>query len=256
MNLIKLLIFVLILSFSPSLMAQKYFEGEMSIEIKTKDDAKTESSTMNILLSPARIKINGKGKNVDVKALGAEDINGVLIRLDNEDFVMFSDDMHGTAIRISKLDIENMMNMVKNMSKQFGGNQNAEVEKNEPKIEIKKTKETKTIAGFKATKSIVTSSEEPNEETHVWLTDDLNVNLGMLADEWEFLGSISAGSDKWLKKGQFPLLVQTYSSGKFEGSIEVKTIKKMKIKAEDLDVPTGVQLMSFQDMLMKKMMGQ
>lgn len=254
MNFIKLLTLALILSFSQSAVAQKYFEGEMSIELKTKDDGKLETSTMSILLSPARIKIQGKGKHIDVKALGADDINGVLIRLDNEDFVMFSDEMEKTALRISKLDIENMMNMVKNMSKQFGGNQNAAAEVDDSKFEIKKTKETKTIAGYKATKSIVTSSDEPKSETHVWLTDELNINLGMLADDWEFLGSISSGSDKWLKKGQFPLLVQTYDSGKLSGSLEVKTIKKMKIKAEDLEVPAGIQLMSFQDMLMKKMM--
>lgn len=251
---LKSLALLALLIVTNSAFAQKYFEGELTVTQTSFKEATPEKATIKVLLSPARIKIEGGDKKVDVKMLGADDVSSVLIRLDNEDFVMFSADMGNTALKITKLDIENMVNMVKNMSRQFG-NQQGQPVKPEPTIDVNKTKESKKIAGYSAVRHIVTSSDAPNEETHVWISEELNVNLGMLSDDWEFLGSISTGSNKWLKNGHFPLLVQTFKQGKITNSIEVASIKKAKIDADKLDVPDEIQLLSFQDMIMKKMMG-
>lgn len=239
-----------------SSVAQKQFEGELTISISNKKE-KEKPSTIKALITPSRIRIDGGDKKVDVEMFGAEDISVFLIRLDSEDFVIYSNDGDNTALRISKMDIENMMNMVKNMKRSFG-NQNEDENDDDfgSDVSIKETTETKTIAGYKAKKLIIKSADSPNDQTFVWVTDELNIHLGMLTSDWEFLGSLSSGSNKWLKKGQFPLLVEQYEGKTLESVIEVTEVKSKKINGELLEVPANMQLMSFQDLLMKKMMGQ
>ena len=251
MNRIKFLALTFTFLFTAQVsFSQGYFEGEITVT----QTSKSETSDIKVYLSPARIKIEGGSKKVDVKMLGTDDVSSVLIRLDNEDFVMFSSDLGNSALKVSKLDIENMMNMVKNMAKNFGG-ENAEVKKDTPEVTIKRTKETKSIAGYSTTKLIVKSQENPNEETHVWITKDLNVNLGMLTNGWEFLDTFSSGSATWLRQGEFPMSVQSYNNGSVISEIQVSKVKKGKVNPDFLSVPDGVQLMSLQDMIMKKMMG-
>jgi hypothetical protein len=255
MKLRLLLILGLVINLPLLVSAQKYFEGEITIKVG-KPDKSNDLSIIKAYMSPARIRIEGGDKSVDLDMFGANNVSNLLIRLDNEDFVIHTEDMGNTALRITKLDIENMMNMVKNMQRQFAQNgQTPEPEPQETPVSVKKTSDTKTISGLTAQKMIVRSADSPNEEIHVWITDDLNVNLGMLTGDWEFLGSL-ADSQKWLSPGQFPLLIQEYKNGKIENQAEVTNIKKTKIDADKLDLPNSVQLMSFQDMLMKKMMGQ
>lgn len=255
MKLRLLFILSLFVSLPIGATAQQYFEGEITIKTGNPEKA-ADLSIIKAFMSPARIRIEGGQKSVDLDMFGASDVSNLLIRLDNEDFVIHTEDMGNTALRITKLDIENMMNMVKNMQRQFGQNgQTQEPEPEETPVSVKKTTDSKTIAGYKAQKMIIRSADTPNEEIHVWITDDLNVNLGMLTGDWEFLGSL-ADTQKWIKPGQFPLLIQEFKNGNLENQAEVTNIKKTKIDADKLDLPDSVQLISFQDMLMKKMMGQ
>lgn len=246
------LCFILILLLNqPTLNAQGFFEGRMKVEQTNLNSQKNEPSKVDVFFSAQRIKLESSKKTVSMEMLGAEDVGELLIRLDKQDVVLYSKDMNNEALKISKLDIENMMNMIKNMSQQFG---NPQQPKPETKVTVKPTNEQKKLVGFKAKKSIVTSNERPDEELHVWITSDINVNLGMLTENWDFLDTILTGSTNWLKKGEFPLLIETYRKGKMISKIEVTEIKKGKVDPTKMDVPKGVQLLSFQDMLMKKMM--
>jgi len=242
---------ILLLVLSVSLSAQSYFEGRLKIVQTNFSSGKKDNSTIDVFVTPNRIKVESNKRTVNMQMLGTDDVSEVLIRLDLEDLVIHSKDMNNEALKISKADIEAMMNMVNNMAKQFGGEAKSN---NEPKITLKVTSESKKIAGYKAIKTIVTSSDEPNQELHVWLSTDLNVNLGMLAENWDFLDTIVTGSNKWLKKGEFPMAVYSYKKGTLVSQVEIIEVKKGKVEASKVEVPKNVQLLSFQDMLMKRMM--
>jgi len=242
---------LLLLVLSISVSAQTFFEGRLKIIQTNFSGEKKDNSVIDVFVTPTRIKVESNKRTVNMQMLGTDDVSQVLIRLDLEDLVIHSKDLKNEALKISKADIEAMMNIVKNMAKQFGGEEN---EKSEPKVTLKVTKETKKIAGYKATKTIVTSTDEPNQELHVWLSTDLNVNLGMLAEDWDFLDTVVSGSNKWLKKGAFPMAVYSYKKGTLVSQVEITEVKKGKVEASKVGVPKNVQLVSFQDMLMKRMM--
>jgi hypothetical protein len=241
----------LLLVLSVSVSAQTFFEGRLKIVQTNYSGGKKDNSTIDIFVTPNRIKVESNKRTVNMQMLGTDDVSEVLIRLDMEDLVIHSKDMNNEALKISKADIEAMMNMVKNMAKQFGGDEKGI---NEPKVTLKVTKETKKIAGYKSVKTIVTSSDDPNQELHVWLSTELNVNLGMLAEDWDFLDTIVSGSNKWLKKGEFPMAVYSYKKGTLVNQVEISEVKKGKVEVSKIEVPKNVRLLSFQDLLMKRMM--
>lgn len=242
---------VILVLVNTSVFAQNYFEGRMKLKQTNLQLNKNDVEEIDVFFTPNRIKIESLKKTVSVEMLGAEDVGQILVRLYYQDIVLYSNDMQKEALKISKMDIENMMNMMKNMAAQFGSSNQAQ---SEPQVSVTKTSEKQKISGYSATKTVVKSADKPNEEVHVWLTSDVNVNLGMLAENWTFLDTIVSGGNKWLKKGEFPLAVHTLKNGKMVSKMEVTEIEKGKVEPSKTDVPKGVQLLSFQDMLMKRMM--
>ena len=234
-----------------SLPAHAQFEGKIAFSSYdvASDGSQTQNDQFSMYLTKDRILLEGSNQ---YKFAGGIQTEGVLVRLDFQDFVLLTGDT--SVLKISKKDIDAMMNM-------FGGSSSAARQKAaEHQVDYEKTGETREIKGYQCEKYIFTDDENPNETAEVWMTDQLNINWGMLAEPWGNSDLNMMGDefslDLIFKDGLFPLRIEGYESGNLRSVAEVTEISKTDVAKAMVQVPQGVKVLSFQDYLFNKMSQQ
>ncbi len=201
-----------------------------------------------MFITPDRILLQGDNK---YKFMGSIQTEGVLVRLDFQDFVFLTGDKK--ALKISKSDITSMMNMFGN------GNTGSEIAAKSDDINFEQTTETETINGYICNKFIFRDKDTPNEHSEVWMTKELKMNWGMLAEPWsgsagEVVGSLP--TDLVFKEKYFPLKVETFKNDKLVSALKTTEVNTSPIAKAMVEVPQGVQVLSFQDYLFQEMSRQ
>ncbi len=234
-----------------SMPATAQFEGKIvfnSYDVAS-DGSQEQNDQFSMYLTKDRILIEGSNQYEFVGSIQTE---GILIRLDFEDFVLLTGDE--SVLKISKKDIDAMMNM-------FGsGNSSSRDAASEHNVDYDKTGETKQIKGYNCEKYIFTDDENPNKKAEVWMTDELQINWGMLAEPWgnsdlDMMGD-QFSFDLIFKDGLFPLRIEGYESGNLSSVAEVQQISQSNVAKAMVQVPQGVKVLSFQDYLFNKMSQQ
>lgn len=223
------------------------FEGTITYQSseyqKGSNEHDTEQFTMAI--TPNRMMLQGEDS---YEFMGSIDTEGLLVRLDKKDFVILTGDEQ--ALKISKADITSMMNM-------FDGQDEAsDVAEEADDLNIKRTGETKSIHGYNCEKFILRDNDNENAHTEIWMTKDINVEWGMLAEPWtgsadEIVSSFP--TDLVFNKKYFPVLVENYENEKLESKLEAIHIDEKSLNSGVVSVPTGISTMSFQEYLFNKM---
>lgn len=241
------LIAILIICLSAPNSAHAQFEGTViynSYEV-TDGDKKQNRDQFTMYVTPDRILLQGENKYDFIGNIKTE---GVLIRLDVEDFVFLTGDTQ--ALKISKSDITSMFNMFGN------GNEDKDVDL-EADVSYEKTGETKTINGYHCEKFIFREQEEKQRYAHVWMTRDLKIDWGMLSEPWstsaEAMISKSFPMNLIFKDGYLPLKMESYEGNDLRMVTEVQELSKGPVAKNKVDVPQGVRLLSFQDYLFQKL---
>ncbi|NGP89343.1 hypothetical protein [Fodinibius halophilus] len=226
------------------------FEGQItytSYEYEGED--RDEKDEFNMFITPERILLQGEN---EYEFMGSLKTEGVLVRLDFKDFVFLTGD--DKVLKISKSDITSMMNMFDN-----GDNTQEKAEDKSEDISYERTGETKTIKGYKSEKFIFRDDSKEDDYMVVWMTKDIDVNWGMLAEPWS--GSTQTIIDNFpmslmFKEKYFPLRMESYDGNKRESLLEASNINESSIARAMVKVPSGVQVLSFQDYLFQKMSEQ
>ncbi|HKK44808.1 MAG TPA: DUF4412 domain-containing protein [Balneolaceae bacterium] len=238
---------LLVVSFSQSAYAQ--FEGKISFNSYdySADGSPQKQDEFTMYVTPDRILLQG---NKDYKVMGSIRTEGILVRLDFKDFVFLTGD--SKVLKISKSDITSMMNMF--------GDDNDSSSNGADDVDYDKTGETKTINGYKCQKFIFHDKDHENKKTVVWMTKDIDINWGMLAEPWGNNADemISGGlpTDIIFKKKYFPLKAESYENDKLVSMLEASQVQKSSIAKAMVQVPSGVKVLSFQDYLFQKMSNQ
>ncbi|MCH8495750.1 MAG: hypothetical protein LAT57_09000 [Balneolales bacterium] len=236
---------------STSATAQDYFNGSFNINFWTPDSDNTDNA-ITLLVSENRLRVTGLGdvtpSNGMMQGLSTDDI---LIRIDHQDFVIMVSESE--ALQIKQVEIEAMMNMMKSMSGASQQPGQAQSKQKQSDVTIRETNETRRINGFNTRKLVVTEADS-NVEAHVWVSDDFRVNWGMLTKVWSSVSDDSgvASFSEIVSGGQTPLLVEAFEEGDLVMKVELTNLTR-GVEASLLNVPTGVELMSFQDMMLKRM---
>lgn len=223
------------------------FEGKVvynSYEVKS-DGQKVKNDNFTMFVTPDRILLQGDNS---YEVMGNIKTEGVLIRLDYEDFVFLTGD--DKALQISKADITSMMNM-------FGGNKHSG---SGTEIDYEKTGITRAISGHNCEKFIFSEAGDENNYTEVWMTRDLKFNWGMLAEPWgeQIEGMVSGDFPVTLifKEGYFPVKIDSYQNGRLKAVTEAEEINPSSIAKAMVQIPSGVSVLSFQDYLFQKLSEQ
>lgn len=231
--------------------ASAQFEGQItynSYEYSSDgNEQKQDEFTMHI--TPDRILLQGQ-KEYDF--LGSIQTEGVLVRMDFEDFVFLTGD--DKALKISKSDITSLMQMFENKN----GSTQQVADKGED-IAFERTNEKETISGYSCEKFIFKDEDKDNEHTEVWMTKDVELNWGMLAEPWS--GSAEAivssfPTDLVFKENYFPVKVDVFRNDKMISRLEASDINESSVAKAMVQVPSGVQVLSLQDYLFQQMSNQ
>lgn len=231
------------------------FEGKIvfnSYDVTT-DGSQKQNDQFTLYLTGDRIMLEGKNQ---YNVIGSIPTEGILVRLDFEDFVFLTG--KETAMKISRKDIDSMMKMFNSEQSSRGqGSTSPEIDAD---VNYEKTGETSQINGYSCEKFVFREKENSNNHAEVWLTSDLKINWGMLAEPWgntelDMMGD-NLSFDLIFKEGYFPLRMETYESGKLTGVTEASEISESNIAKAMVQVPQGVQVLSFQDYLFNKMSQQ
>ncbi|MDZ7689969.1 MAG: DUF4412 domain-containing protein [Balneolaceae bacterium] len=235
--------------------AAAQFEGKIvfdSYDVSS-DGNRNQEDQFSLYLTQDRILLEG---NNQYNFMGPIQTEGVLVRLDFEDFVFLTGDQ--SAMKISKQDINSMMNM-------FGSGKSPQSQSRESDVSIDKnsevnyerTGETQMIQGYKCEKFVFTDEDNANNHAEVWLTNEIKINWGMLAEPWgntdiDMMGD-RLSFNLIFEEGMFPLKIEAYESDVLTQVTEVSEVNKSDIARAMVQIPQGVKVLSLQDYLFNKM---
>ena len=242
------LYFTLLLLFLSTEFAHAQFEGKVvynSYELKSGEKVNADRFTM--FVTSDRILLQGDNS---YDFMGNIKTEGVLIRLDFEDFVFLTG--KDKALKISKTDITSMMNL-------FGGDSKNNRD-TDTDIKYEKTGGTDTINGYASEKFIFTDREDQSNIFVVWMTRDIKFNWGMLAEPWgDNVESMIHGDfpiSLIFEEGYFPLRMETYQSGELKTVTEAEEINESTIAKAMVEIPSGVSVLSLQNYLFQQLSEQ
>jgi hypothetical protein len=236
--------------FSTAAFAQ--FEGQITMKVydHDNDNGEIETTEFNLYATPTRILIKGE-ENYEI--MDNMKTNGFLIRNDKKDFVVMTGE--NKALQVTKAEIEGMVEMLASWSEP-----NAETEENTIKTNYKFSDRTRTINGFETAELIITDEENPNRHLSVWLTPDIDINWGMLAEKWNnvpegFDEEINGMSQELIFKGKnFPILIESVEGDDRLTVMEATNVNRSSIAKAMVEIPRGTVLMSFKDFMFQMMM--
>ncbi|MEX0844479.1 MAG: hypothetical protein WD022_04325 [Balneolaceae bacterium] len=254
MNKIRLFLFSLMLTLmliaSTSVFAQ--FEGQITMKVYSEDDGQPEINELNLFATANRIMIKGD-ENFDLMDNMSTD--GLLIRNDLKDFVVMTG--NNQALQVTKIEIEGLVEMMTSWS-----GDSVDTDPNTSKTKYEFSDRTQTIQGFDTAELIVKDTENPNKHLSIWLTPDIDINWGMLAERWKNMpksmdAEINGMSQELIFKGKnFPILIEAVNGEERKKLMEVSNVNRSSVAKAMVEVPSGTTLMSFKDYVFKKMMEQ
>ena len=238
--------------------AYAQFEGSFKVDqyIYAPDGRSRKASSASISITPMRIRIDGLNGSKLPAQLGGISANSILIRLDMQDFIIFGN--KSEAVQIKKSEIVDMVNMINNLTNSFGDS-DSDADTLKSKQRVFKTNDVKVFDGYKCHKIVVIDKDENDvRKTIVWLTDKIPVNWGMLTQSWGNSSSEFAQllAPAWLMNGSLPVYAEIYDNGVKKLVLRVVDIKKHKIAPSEMIIPSGVQLLSFRQLLLHNMFGR
>lgn len=226
--------------------AKAQFEGKIvfsSTQIE-QDGTENDGDRFTFYITPERILMQGQ----DQYELGESiETEGILIRLDEEDFVLFTED--DVALSISRDDIDAMLNMMGE------GNSNGDPEI-DTTVDYERTGKERTINGYDAELFIFRDENDPDNYAEVWLTKEISVQWGMLADSWSSITSEISKEGFPLKliyeEEYFPLLIESYEDDKLSGRFEAEQIESTTDAQKYVEIPSDMKVMNFQQYLFQQ----
>jgi hypothetical protein len=242
------LLFLCVTFFSNPLQAQ--FEGHISMNLYgDNENGKTSVNQLNMYVTADRIFLKGEDEMNFGQSFNS---GGMLIRNDKKDFVVLME--NNDALQVTKSEVEGLFKMFLSWGSDSSPNSSENEEMN-----FEYTDRERTINGYK-TYELVISGKEADSKMSVWLTPNIDINWGMLAEPWKNIPAeanraVNQSRDAVFTGKNFPMLVEVTGKKGTETVMEVTNINKSSIAKAMVQVPTGVNLISVTDLMFKMMSG-
>jgi len=196
------LIFLFVL-FTGTAVAQ--FEGEISFEVTNPNQQSGQPVLMDMTFTENRIFVDS---NVSMNVMAGLRAQGVLVRHDEQDFVVITNEDEG--LQVAKSDLESLVNLMNQMR---GQQQNIATDPFPWEERLVETGKEQRIHGYN-TQQFIVKGETDNEYVSVWLTNEINVDWGLLSDAWYAIGSKQLDREVPIEvvmnNQSFPLLVESF----------------------------------------------
>lgn len=227
------------------------FEGQITMNLYSKDNGQVETNEINLYATANRIMIKGE-EQFDIMDNVTTD--GLLIRNDQKDFVLMIGEKE--ALQVSKVEIEGMVEMLASWSGESSKSSGSS------KTKYSFSDEQRTILGFEAAEMIVQDADNPDKHLSVWLTPDIKINWGMLGERWNNMPEsidreINGVAKEVIFTGKnFPLMIEAVDGETRTTIMEVRNVNESSVAKAMVEVPSGITMMSFKDYVFRMMMQQ
>ncbi|MEP1305140.1 MAG: DUF4412 domain-containing protein [Balneola sp.] len=229
---------------------QAQFQGQITMNLYGEENGVREVNKLNMYITSDRIFLRGEE---DVNLADAFNSKGMLIRNDKKDFVVLMED--NDALQVTKSEVEGLFKMLLSWG---GGSSKGSSQKDNMNYEY--TENTRTINGYETYELLISSSENDTKMS-VWLTPNIDINWGMLAEPWK---NLPADADKAVNRisrdavfsgKNFPMLIEVTGKKGTEKVMEVDTISESSIAKAMVQIPAGVNLIGVTELMFKMMSG-
>jgi len=224
------------------------FQGKVTLARYSVDAAgeREIKSRTPLIVHPDYILLEqSDGSSVDL--LGNVQASGIIVRQKQEDFVFLTTDRN--AVVMNKQELQQMINMLDSMR---GNNNQSRSEADDIKLEP--TGEQKELDGY-TVKKWKLIPDGGVAEWHIWVTDELVIPWGLLAENWLTRRTLFSGLpvEEWLEEKKLPLQAEFWNGGKLAEVIKIEDIEHESIDQTRFQIPDGYKQINFQQMLFDRM---
>lgn len=224
------------------------FEGEISFLVTNPTQPRNQNNQpvqMDMTFTKNRISIDS---NVSMDVMAGLSAKGVLVRHDKQDFIVITDQNEG--LQVAKSDLESLVNLMNQMK---GRQQNVSSKPFAWEERLVETGEEKVIHGYNAEQFIL-KGETEGEYVSVWLTDDINVDWGLLSDAWYAIGSKQIDQEVPIEivmnNQSFPLLVESYFNDQVVFKAESISVDEDTFDRTKTRLSASIKLIGLTDLMM------
>ncbi len=242
----KYYIFSALIFFCSSLFtpAIAQFEGQINYEISNPGES-NDRSNLDFTITENRIFL---GSRSSMNVMSGVSTNGILVRNDLQDFVFMTGE--NEALKIAKEDIDALVNL---MNRVQGKSESAEQQSFNWDEKVEETGRERTMHGY-TVKEFILNTEQENQYVSVWLTDQINVNWGLLHDAWHTTGSKQLSEqipiELIMNRRSFPLLVEVYDNDEVVFRAESLSVNRQNFDRSKTELSSSVKLLGFTDLMM------
>lgn len=237
-----LFIFILTLPWN-SAFAQ--FEGEIKFRVFNPDQQSEETVQMDMTFTKNRIFINS---NTSTSVMAGLEAQGVLVRHDLQDFVVVTSQQE--ALKVAKSDLENLVNLMNRMQGREGTNVSQPFPWEDRLVE---TGEQRDILGYNAHLFLLKGNKE-GEYASIWLSDEITVDWGLLADAWYAIGSKQLDQEVPIEivmnNRSFPLLIEAYENNQLVFKAESVSIDEDTFDRSKTRLSPDLKVIGLTDLMM------
>lgn len=236
------LFFILVLFQSP---ASAQFEGEISFRVTHPNQQSNQPVQMDMTFTENRIFVDS---NVSMNVMAGLQAQGVLVRHDEQDFVVITNQDEG--LQVAKNDLENLVNLINQVQ---GKQENAESVSFPWEERLVETGEERQIHGYNAQQFILKGEQEA-EYVSVWLTDEIVVDWGLLSDAWYAVGSKQLDQEVPIEivmnNQSFPLLVESFVNEQAVFRAESVSVEEDTFDRTKTTLSPNLKLIGLTDVMM------
>lgn len=241
---------VFAMTFSSISTAWAQYEGTFRLSVYNISEDNAEQTLVNrfhFTATPNRILFRDVNGIRTLDAMMGMPVKRILLRNDRQDFAFIGDQQ---AVTLAKQQLVALSNMMKSMQQQGGQT----IQPNNPEFVLRETSEKKEINGYQTTKWVA-ETDEVAIYYNIWITNDININWGMLSESWlTDIGLFQGFPDQdWMSDNQTPVLIERYDNYKLSEVVQFDQFKEGAVADSEVSMPANLPTLTFQQLLMKRM---
>ena len=236
------LLLLLIISVPGAGNAQQHFEGQLRYELTDLNDGSKQEMAM--LVKENRLRFLGSLENYAEMSMLS---SGLTLRADQNDMLLFSENKKVVVLNMRELG--GFLNQMMGSAEQ---NTDSEV----PETTLEQGADTRDFQGMTARQYILSSVENPDDEIHIWASDELYIDWETLMNPLTELTQtmdmdFSISGMNW-PMDLTPLYAEFYRSGELDSRLEMTEFEARSFKNNELDIPEGYQQISLFELMMQQ----
>ena len=225
--------------------ASAQYEGEINYRIYNPNSGMGEEGHLNITFTQDRIFVDS---NIAMNVMAGLQARGILVRNDQDDFVVITTDNEG--LKVAKHELENLVTMMNRIQGKPDVSQRPAFDWEN---KVYESGNTRTIQGKEAHEFILIGDND-GEQISVWLTDRIKVNWGLLLDAWYSTGTTQFDHEipieMVMNSHSFPLLVEAQKDYEVVFRAQATSVNSNHFDRSKTELSSNLKLLGLADLMM------